>query len=248
MNAPKIVAHRGFRTATPENTMAAFAAAVKAGAQAIEMDVVMSADGVPVIIHDKTVDKTTDGSGSVGDMTVPELKQLDAGSWFDPAFTGARIPTFEEFASFMVGHPEVEILLEFKGPWNVTEVEVVFDLVVTHGLVERSMLQSFHPTTIASICEVAPNSDRGVLIETEPENLIERAVAANIYTINPDVDYLFEHPDLADRVRAAGMKMQVWTANAPEQWERLVALGVDAIITDNPAGLAGWLAAQSTKS
>lgn len=242
MTAPKIVAHRGFRAATPENTMPAFAAAVKAGAQGIEMDVVMSADGVPVIIHDRTVDKTTNGSGAVSDMTVPEIKQLDAGSTFDPTFAGTRIPTFEEFAQFMAGHPDVEILLEFKGPWTVSEVDVVFDLVKAHGLVERSMLQSFHPTTIESIFAVAPASDRGVLIETEPENLIARATAAGIYTINPDVDYLFEHPDLADRVREAGMKMQVWTANDPAQWERLVSMGVDAIITDNPAGLVGWYA------
>lgn len=246
MTLPIVVAHRGYRSAAPENTLPAFAAAVKAGAQAIEMDVVLNAEGTPVVIHDETVDGTTNARGSVKDFTTAELKKLDAGSWFDPAFAGTTIPTFREFAQFMARHPHVGILLEFKGDWTATEVRTVFDIVTEFELTSRSMLQSFNPTTVASLHQVAPHSDRGFLIEVEHEDLIRKAAELGIYTINPDVTYLLTHPDLAARIKEAGMKVQVWTANKPEQWAALLALGVDAIIADNPGELKGWLSAQET--
>lgn len=242
MSIPLNIAHRGNRSVTPENTLVAFASAIKSGCDGIEMDVVLSSDGIPMVIHDTTVDGTTDGSGAVGSFTVEQLKQLDAGSWFSPAFADTRIPTFAEFAALMADHKGLEILLEFKDAWSPQQVELVLASVREYGLDAQVMLQSFSLTTIESIFAVAPTYRRGVLIEHEHENLIERAVAAGIYTINPGVEVLTKNPNLVADIHAAGMKTQVWTANTPDQWAWLVDLGVDAIITDRPDALAGWYA------
>lgn len=242
---PMNIAHRGNRSVTPENTLIAFASALKTGCDGIEMDVVLSADGVPMVIHDTTVNGTTNGSGAVGDLTLVELKQLDAGSWFAPAFAGVTIPTFNEFAQLMAEHKNAEILLEFKEEWQPQDVEKVLAHVTDNRLDAQVMLQSFHPATIASIFTVAPTYRRGVLIEREHDNLIERALAANIYTINPSVEILDNNPSLVADIHAAGMKTQVWTANEPQQWERLTELGVDAIITDRPDALNGWFAGRN---
>ncbi len=242
MTLPLIVAHRGNKSVTPENTLPAFASAIRSGCDGIETDVVMTADNTPVVIHDKTVDKTTDGSGHVGQMTLTQIRQLDAGSWFSPGFAGTHIPTFTEFAQLMTEAPGIEILLEFKGHWTAEQASVVFEDVKTHELTDRTMLQSFHPLTIGALHEIAPGSKRGALLEILSDELIASAQALGLYTVNPDVNLVLNDPSLVQLIHDADMKIQVWTANTTEQWERLVELGVDAIITDRPDALNGWYA------
>ncbi len=247
MTLPLIVAHRGNKSVTPENTLPAFASALHSGCDGIEMDVVLTADGVPVVIHDETVDGTTNGSGHVGQMTLAEIRQLDAGSWFSPGFAGTRIPTFAEFAQLMAEAPGIEILLEFKGHWTAVQASVVFEDVKAYRLTDRTMLQSFHPLTIGALHEIAPESKRGALLEIVPDELIASAQELGLYTINPDVNIVLKDPGLVQLIHDAGMKVQTWTANSPDQWARLVGLGVDAIITDRPDALNGWYAGRGLR-
>src|SRR5882672_9051969 len=114
LRRPLRVAHRGASARAPENTLAAFAEAVRLGANAIELDVHLTADGVPVVIHDGTVDRTTNGRGDVGRMTLKDLRRLDAGAWFSSRFRGERIPTLEEALEWARGRCGLN--LEIKGP------------------------------------------------------------------------------------------------------------------------------------
>lgn len=238
--APQIIAHRGNKSVAPENTLAAFVSAIKAGAHSIEMDIVPSKDGVPMVIHDTTLDATTTGTGHVTDYTAADIAQLDAGSWFDPAYTGQRVPTFDQFAALIARHPGVEVLLEFKGDWDTTACAPVLETIDTHGISDRTIVQSFNRTTIESLHTLAPTRRRGVLTVTDIDGLIAQCQAANIWTINPHVDHVLANPSLIERIHNAGMRTMIWTANTPNQWATLVELGVDAIITDRPDALAGW--------
>lgn len=239
---PQIIAHRGNRSVTPENTLAAFASAIRAGCGSIELDIVRSRDGVPMIIHDETLDATTNGAGKVSDYLAEEIAALDAGSWFDPAFAGAQVPTFTQFAHLLAQHPSVEVLLEFKGDWDEQATAGVVEIVNEHGIADRTILQSFSRVSITAQHAIAPQSRRGVLCVEEFDGLLDQCAAAGVYTVNPYVEYVLAHPEIVQRIHEAGMSTMVWTANSPTQWERLVELGVDGIITDRPDALAGWYA------
>src|SRR5690625_412834 len=115
---PLVIAHRGDSLVAPENTMAAFAAAVAGGSDMIEIDLHMSADGEGIVIHDGTVDRTTDASGTVGDLDAAEIARFDAGSWFDPAFGAQPVPLIGDVIELLQRHPQVRLLLEFKDPWD----------------------------------------------------------------------------------------------------------------------------------
>jgi glycerophosphoryl diester phosphodiesterase len=127
------VAHRGYSYVAPENTLPALAAAGRAGADYVEFDVRTTADGVPVVIHDRTVDRTTDGSGHVWDLTVDEVRGLDAGSWFSPAYAGARVPLLEEVLDL----PSPALLLEIKPPASREEVKRIMGMVAESRLLDR---------------------------------------------------------------------------------------------------------------
>ena len=112
----RVVAHRGNSAVAPQNTLAAFEAAWRAGADCVEMDVQLTADGRVVVIHDDTVDATTDGTGAVSSYTLAEIRSLDAGAWFSPAYAGQRVPTFDEVVAFL-RRRDIDLLLEFKDAW-----------------------------------------------------------------------------------------------------------------------------------
>jgi glycerophosphoryl diester phosphodiesterase len=144
------IAHRGASAAAPANTMAAFEKALALGADGIELDVQLSADGVPVVIHDFTVDDTTDGSGKVARMTLAQLEQLDAGSYFDPAFAGERIPTLEKVLEVMGNRLLLNIELKGFSLFDKGLERAVIGLIEQHALRSRVFLSSFNPFSPSS--------------------------------------------------------------------------------------------------
>ncbi|RMI09792.1 glycerophosphodiester phosphodiesterase [Cellulomonas triticagri] len=260
--APRVVAHRGNSAVAPQNTLAAFEAAWRAGAHSIEIDIQPTADGGVVVIHDDTVDATTDGQGVVTEMTTDALRALDAGSWFAAAYAGQRVPTFDEVLELLVRRPGIDLLLELKGPWTTEQVRPVAAAIRAAGLADRVVGQSFWPESVRALAEADPDLRRGLLVfrvghgedgtessedATYPDVDALLAVAADlgVMTVNPYGPLLVQHPGLVDRVHAAGLEVQVWTLNEPEHWAAAVALGVDAVITDRPDRLTGWLQAVS---
>jgi glycerophosphoryl diester phosphodiesterase len=239
-----VVAHRGNSSVAPENTLAAFEAAWRAGAGAIELDVQLTADGHVVVIHDERLDATTDRVGALAGTDLATVRTADAGAWFSPAFAGQRVPTFGEVLELLSARPGVDLLVELKGTWTVEEVRRVTEPVAAAGMAERVLAQSFSPETVAALQEAAPELRRGLLVMAADPDLADRGRELGVVTCNPHGLVLAQHPDLVDRLHAAGLQVMVWTLDEPEHWAATVALGVDAIITNRPDRLAGWLAAR----
>ncbi len=159
-NSPLITAHRGFAEVAPENTMSAFEAAFLAGADACEFDVHMTSDGVLVVIHDDTVDRTTDGTGSINELTYEYLSTLDAGSWKDPKFAGEKIPTLHQTLTYFQENNMVAVL-EIKVADIVDEVlEMLFDTQMD----KRTVIISFAESAITKILNENPDIPALLLI------------------------------------------------------------------------------------
>ncbi|MFJ4109828.1 glycerophosphodiester phosphodiesterase [Oerskovia enterophila] len=237
----QVVAHRGNSSVAPQNTLAAFEAAWRAGADSIELDVQLTADGEVVVIHDDTLDATTDGSGRVDGLPLADVRAVDAGSWFAPAYAGQRVPTFAEVVDFLVTHPGIDLLLEVKGDWGPDDVRKVTEPLLRAGLADRVIGQSFWPSTVASLQKVAPDLRRGLLVERSSDDLLATCAELGVMTCNPAGTVLLEQPGLVAALHDAGLEVMVWTLNEPEQWALALEVGVDAVITDRPDRLRGWL-------
>ncbi|RME06477.1 MAG: glycerophosphodiester phosphodiesterase, partial [Anaerolineae bacterium] len=160
---PVIFAHRGASAHAPENTLVAFDLALRQGADALELDVKLSADGHVVVIHDATVDRTTDGSGRVNQMNLQTLKALDAGCRFDAAFCGERIPTLDEVLEAFGKRTFINIeLTNYSSPWDDLPDKVA-DLVTAHGVEKRVLFSSFNPLALRRIHRRLPEVPIGLL-------------------------------------------------------------------------------------
>jgi glycerophosphoryl diester phosphodiesterase len=231
------VAHRGAAGYAPENTIAAFDKAVEMKADYIEIDVQRSKDGELVIIHDTSVDRTTDGTGKVGDLTFAELRSLDAGSWKGEQFKGEKIPTFDEILDRY--HGKVGILIELKAPelYPGIEESIAQELKARNLDVpqnEKIIIQSFNFESMKMMNQLLPKVPIGVLtsskLHTTPEALQEFSTYADYF--NPS--YGIVTKDLVDQVHSIGMKISSWTVRSQEAADFLLEMNVDAIITDYP--------------
>lgn len=231
------VAHRGAAGYAPENTIAAFDKAVDMKADYIELDVQRSKDGELVIIHDTTVDRTTDGTGRVGDLTFDELRSLDAGSFKGEQFAGEKIPTFDEVLDRYRG--KVGILIEMKSP----ELYPGIEEAVAQELKERNLdkpqnnkiiIQSFNFESMKKMDNLLPEVPIGVLTSSKlhvtDSALQEFAKYADYF--NPS--YGLVTKDLVDKVHSLGMEIQSWTVRSHEAAQFLIDMKVDGIITDYP--------------
>ena len=233
------VAHRGYCAVAPENTMPALTAAVLGGATYLEFDVRTTADGVPVVIHDRTVDRTTDGSGHVWDLTVDEIRALDAGSWFSPAYAGVRVPLLTEALDLL--RPRPELLLEIKPPATLDEVKTILGMVADRGMVQRTVVQSFDPEIIRRIRDAAPDVRRGLLRLRFEADTVPLAIDLGVVCCNPSVDDVLGDPETVAELIGAGIDVMPWTANDLGQWPALVETGVAGLITDRAGELTGWV-------
>jgi glycerophosphoryl diester phosphodiesterase len=231
------VAHRGAAGYAPENTIAAFDKAVEMKADYIEIDVQRSKDGELVIIHDTSVDRTTDGTGKVGDLTFAELRSLDAGSWKGEQFKGEKIPTFAEILDRY--HGKVGILIELKAPelYPGIEESIAQELKARNLDVpqnEKIIIQSFNFESMKMMNQLLPKVPIGVLtsskLHTTPEALQEFSTYADYF--NPS--YGIVTKELVDQVHSNGMKISSWTVRSQEAADFLLEMNVDAIITDYP--------------
>lgn len=234
------IAHRGASVDTPENTLAAFEKARELGADGIEFDVQLCADGTPVVIHDATVDRTTNGSGRVAEMTLMELKQLDAGTWFDPAFADQRIPTLEETLAAVGSELLLNIELKGHGLWERRLARAVVDLVERYHLAERVVVSSFNPLLLHRAQTIAPQIPTGLLYIWPFFPRVARLFSPRPYAaMHPSVAALSQ--DHADWIRHHDYRIHVWTVDDPIDMRRLIGWGVNAIITNRPDLLHGLL-------
>lgn len=252
------VAHRGYSAVAPENTLPALAAGVLAGATLIEFDVRTTADGVPVVIHDRTVDRTTDGTGQVEELTLDEISGLDAGSWFSPAYAGTRVPLLSEVVDLLRPHavleptaeitpheaPRVELLLEIKPPATLEQVKVIMSLVADAGLMDRTVVQSFDPAVVRLAGEAVPDVRLGLLRHDFDEEQVLVAQELRLSYVNPALRAPLAEPETVAALADAGVGVMPWTPNDPSVWESLVDSGVAGLINDRTGELTGWTIAR----
>lgn len=227
-----VYGHRGAKAYAPMNTLAAFELAAEQGAHGIELDVHRSADGYPVILHDFTVDHTTNSTGDIRQMTLAHIKSLDAGSWFSPQFAGAQIPTLDEvFES--VGR-RLFINVEIKSESLETDgvEQVVADCIRRHAMGGRVIVSSFNPHALRRFHALMPTVPLGYL--TFPAYLPELGVLDDLayHAYHPHHESIT--PELVAQHAEQGHILNTWTVNDPVRAVTLRDLGVRGIITDNP--------------
>jgi glycerophosphoryl diester phosphodiesterase len=226
------VGHRGAKGHAPENTLASFNRAVELGVNAVETDVHLSRDGEVMLIHDHTVDRTTDGHGYVKDMTAAELKMLDAGGWYGPEFAGQRILTLAELLAWAKGR--VGVAIEIKnGPIYYPGIaEKVVRLVRQHDMARQALLLSFDHLVLREARMIAPEIAAGILYVGRLVDPVAAARAAGADAIHPQ--WAFVTPDLVQAAHAAGLAVSPWCPNDLPTLRRLSEMGVDSVGTDYP--------------
>ncbi|WP_432562406.1 glycerophosphodiester phosphodiesterase [Kineococcus sp. SYSU DK003] len=164
MGRPLVIAHRGYSAVAPENTLAAFESALRGGADLLELDVRLDADGVPVVVHDDTLDRTSNTAGPVEELRSAAVRAADAGAWFAPAFAGQHVPTLREVVDVVSRSGAAGLLVEFKGAWTPAAAAGAVATLRTAGVAERSIVQSFERSTVAALRDVAPDVRRALLV------------------------------------------------------------------------------------
>jgi len=244
---PAIVAHRGASSTHPENTLPSFAAALDLGARILELDVRLSVDGVAVVMHDPSVDRTTDGKGFVHEMTADALARLNAGSSEYPA----GVPTLAEVLQLVSGRGA--LALEIKNipgepaydPEEEPIVEAALDEVERTGFAGGVLVLSFNPRSIAAAKRIAPQTPTGFLTTelVPPADALAHAVENGHDLVLPGTRSLIPVGEPFVRsAHDAGVRVGTWTADDPETVRMLLRWGVDAIASNDPAMALGVLA------
>lgn len=234
-----IIAHRGAAALAPENTLAAMGVAFEQGVEFVEADLHLTADGVPVLMHDPTLDRTTSGSGEVSARSLAEVQTLDAGSWFDPAFAGEPVPTLEQFLDALEPS-SARALVELKGEWPVERLRETAELLRARGMVNRVALQSFEPEILAGLAEEAPEFARVLLTREWDRGTVALAAELQASAVGARAALLDERPELIAEVQRIGVGVLVYTLNSTRTWDEAVARGIDLVITDDPVACAEW--------
>jgi glycerophosphoryl diester phosphodiesterase len=229
-NAPLVIAHRGASAYAPENTIAAFNRAVAIGADAIELDARLTRDGVIVVMHDDTIDRTTDGTGLLRRCSYDELQILDAGSSFSSSFKGERVPTLEQVLQEMGGSVLINVeLANSSSPWNSLPDRVI-RLVEKLNLIDRVLISSFNPIALRRTRSLNDEIKIGLLIHGR----VPALVRSTLKFLVPH-EYIHPHESLIRNVRARwDRKINVWTVNDENRMRELLTSGIAGIITDVP--------------
>ncbi|MBN8490160.1 MAG: glycerophosphodiester phosphodiesterase [Burkholderiales bacterium] len=230
---PFWIAHRGAGKLAPENTLAAFRLGARHGYAAFECDVKLSADGVPFLLHDATLERTTNGRGVGGDLPWGELSRLDAGAWHSPAYAGEPPATLQAVAAFLQANG-FWLDLEIK-PTPGTEAQTgaaVAEAVARlwHERVQPPLLSSFRPDALRAARDAAPQLQRALLLDKLPADPL--ALASELRCVAVITDHRLMDAALVGRLHAAGLRAMVYTVNDGGRAQALQALGIDGLVTD----------------
>jgi glycerophosphoryl diester phosphodiesterase len=228
---PILVGHRGAGALAPENTLAAFRVAADLGIDGVEFDVQLTKDGHPIVFHDDDVQRLTDGAGQVADLTLNELKFLDAGARFAPGFRGEHIPSLRDALDFLRG-TDLLLFVELKAPWRYPGIEdAVVSLIREFGLVERVLVSTFHHPALHALHRLAPEIALAEL-------WFDRLPRDDEITFNI-IDALLSlcTPDQIARLHRRGVTVTAWTVNDLDTARDLMDAGIDGLTTDYPERL-----------
>ncbi|MEE8312224.1 MAG: glycerophosphodiester phosphodiesterase family protein [Candidatus Binatia bacterium] len=232
------IAHRGASGILPENTRHAFVKALDLGARVIELDVQLTRDEVPVVIHDETLDRTTNGTGLVVETDFTEIAELDAGSWFGASFVNVEVPTLDEVLRVIGSRAMVNIELKPDEKRVDTLVKHVVTTVARLNCFDNVVFSSFDLYALKRLRHLVPGAQIGVLC-CEREKIDEAIAFARLVkarNIHPSVPLV--DTELIKKAHARGWHVWAWTANEPGEIALLAAIGVDGIFSDHPDRVA----------
>ncbi|MFA0013142.1 glycerophosphodiester phosphodiesterase family protein [Vibrio lentus] len=230
-----ITGHRGAASLAPENTLVSIEQAAKAGATWIEIDAQLSADGIPMVFHDKAVNRCTNGTGNIADLDLTALKALDAGSWFGSEFIGTSIPMLSEALDKCL-ELGLTLNLEIK-IYDDKAIKPLVDQVV--ALIkqkdfpsEKLLISSFKKEALSLCQELMPEVRRGFICEVWNDFSLESLQSLDLYSIH--IDHRILDEKTAKAIKDSGVVLKIWTLNDPQLAAKYFNLGVDNIITDVP--------------
>jgi glycerophosphoryl diester phosphodiesterase len=232
------IAHRGASGYAPENTLAAFRRAVAQGVTFIETDLHLTRDVHFVAIHDDTVDRTTSGRGAVKEMTLAEVRKLDAGAWFASEFIGERVPILEEILDFSRKH-DVVFYLELKSDGFWGGEHALISALRDSGEIQRMVIISFDPAILANLRKLEPLLMTGMLSDGQLANPFEQAQEIGARQLVLRGDLLT--PNLLQEAHRRDIQVVCWTVNQPAHMRLLASAGVDGIMSDYPDRLLAAL-------
>lgn len=231
----EIIAHRGFSAIAPENTLAAFELAIARKANSIEFDIQLSADSVPVIFHDATLDRITAFSGKVREQNLSQLQTLNAGKWFSDEFSDEKIPTLKEALGIL---KNVDKFLYFDVKphceWSDAEVAEFVNTLNDRGIKEKCVITSFSDGFLAQVRRVDGDLAIGHIVANLEayKTQLSQAVAQGDNLISSQYRILLENPALIQASRSQGVDIVVWTVDDPEDRQKLIDLGITRIVTN----------------
>ncbi|HLA07223.1 MAG TPA: glycerophosphodiester phosphodiesterase family protein [Anaerolineales bacterium] len=232
---PIILAHRGDLTHAPENTLPAFQLAIQKGADGVELDAKLTSDGHVIVIHDSTLDRTTDGKGRISSCTLESVRRLDAGSWFNEKFRGTKVPLLEEVFDGIGKDRIVNIELTNYSTPRDGLVEKVCEIIKRRANQRQIIFSSFFASNLRRAAQLLPEISRGLLAVPGLGGIWARSFGFMFG------EYQALHPHISSvdrqqvgRVHRLNRRVHVWTANTPEQIIKLKEWGVDGIFTDDP--------------
>jgi glycerophosphoryl diester phosphodiesterase len=231
---PMNLAHRGARAIAPENTLAAFAAAQKQGADGVELDVFLCASGELVVTHDDDLTVWSNGKGRVSTSSLSFLKELDFGSHFSSSFAGEQIPTLQEVIDLLDKKMFINIEVKTLSIRPIAEVLAVKQIISKNNLYQRVLVSSFNPLVLYHLKKIDNNIPTGLLFEYRLPIYLSpiNNVLLKLQALHPCAKLANEK--LMERAKKAGYMVNVWTVNDVSEMQRVINLGVDSIITDYP--------------
>lgn len=225
----QLMAHRGNSALAPENTLAAFAKALDSRPEWIELDVHLSADGQVVVMHDRTVDRTTNGTGALAELTLAQIKALEAGSWFGAEFAGELVPTLAEVVELVGDRSRLNVEIKLAAD-NPGAPQQVVEVLRQGGVLAASMISSFDLEAVLEVRELTP--EPALALITGRATDLDRAREAGLPWLNLHAAATTEA--LLQQAREAGIAVTVWTVDSPAQMEHFASLGVEALCTNAP--------------
>jgi glycerophosphoryl diester phosphodiesterase len=230
------VAHRGASTAAPENTIPAFRAALQAGVTQLDLDVRFTASGVPVLMHDKRVNRTTDGTGRLSAMSLEQVRALDAGSWFSSEFVGTRVPTLYQALKF-TGTRGARLQVELKVRPTDQQADDVLNRIRWLGMLKRVRVISFDEATIDLLRAKEPALQTAIIDRASEARSADAVLRyGSTYVVN----YWSVTAARAESWRAAGIEVRPWTVNTVKGWRRMAFDDAGPVITNRPVAYLSW--------
>jgi len=238
-----LIAHRGYSARAPENTLASLEAAVLAGSDGIEWDISTTACGTPVLFHDATLERTTSGHGALAEISWPELRDLDAGGWFDSMFAGERVPSLQQ-ACEAVGAwgYDGRIVAEIKG-WNTeADVDRMVETMIRTGRHDQTRYIAINWAAIHRIAHAFPGAPVAFIVERPErfEDALGRAASVEGAGLAVDFRILLDDPRRLEAALSRGLTVGVWTVDDPTAASRLHALGIRDFTTNEVERLRAW--------